>query len=1430
MADRKNNNEIKRNPENWNILSVLLASEAMKKEAAERRITLDEDMMALCRTALSILREDKAVFTYEYLKKTTRKAGGFGTIAARLSLGEAEYTVDSDEMIESRKEGGAGRERAFPEMKSMPDSFRNIANSLDYAVPALERAVKNGSWSVLDAEKALRCVAYLAQPNVRKAAKALLALNEADEPAGAGTPEYRKKAGSRLMMLSKKGDELLEGDLYAVSRRLVLASCRGSALDEMDGILKVNPVNGKSEELAVFEELDFRIDSETGIRYLTPSSLIDYAKTITSRRVDGNSINAGGGSFHVNLTDRNQAILEDAVRKAAAGGKAAPSPEHTETMKAAEKFFYDLIRRYDDSLAAGRGSLQSDAAREAEYAKVEKSLAGFKNGRYARWFIKNRLDRDFASTDWIQQFAEPKVGWMKDRDGSFSLSHIGAQKGEDDTYSEADLVRIPYHALYRTYADLKAFCINASINAGFKLPGSKEVGIDSTPEFAFDADIPIKSSDSLVDGRDPSKPMTLYHESMMTILRVDALLTGYIAPSSIKGAELIERAAQARKKAVGNLFKAKTALMDTAIGFEEEEVEKKFREALEGRDLKPVKEGWFKTEELRALFIESAGRALDAMTHLSEEDPDLAITTAAAALLDAETGAKVNDSAPGREVKTITEDGGSYRGITPPAVNALTPAAQFRVLTGFPLTSANDSSVKDSDGFVYYDQTDWEVYYSRLKAFCTAGITRLDGIIKKNRQSRKKESPDYLEAEKSFQTVMKLVNAVRKAGGGHTRCVAIMEDAFEKAKDIYINTYIDNLKKLKAAYAMTDAFNLDGTPKESGGKSSLMNDLMTAGKAYGEFLMCGIAAEALSRMGWESDAAAVSAFSRADAESGKWRLYEELSPLAKYIMSRVSIAITSSAVTQIEKDALYYESRAAYESNWHEMERTKSDTNYNALVKSTLPFMTDESLEKEFGELVLDRETAAALALSFASSKLQKEEIMEGFKGYRDEYMAAFRLRREETRKELQEVDIRAAQGDAERLRRLIMFYRGSDAEKREVEETLEALTAHNPLMADRVSAFRGSFVEEAADFNSWKVSLLKKVDDLKYMTAIARRNSGSENKGRLLELEEDYAAEIRRRAVVKRNEIEAETGILSEKQLAMIADGKEKRSPEELSCGNLALADTALTGLFSKESRLLDNLMMVMPEDMMRSLGGDVKAARTALRGMLKLIEDGVDNDVYMMVSRSAERSFALSGVSGGGRLPAARFEKTVKLPLGDGVFSVDFEDKDNALEKAGYVRTENNETDLRGRNFSSTMAASFNYEKDQALKPFLSRNLRGTDIGSWWNEALKYSQLYPEKAKRKDDGSWKSIFSANRKDDVRGPGRTADGRTFDASAYIAVKNEAKAAVERLRSGGGEEDMAAWHSAAERLSKAIEAGGIRKDSTRPAVFESREDGSALGL
>ena len=1428
MADNNRNNqkEIRRSPENWNVLTVLLASEALKKEASETRIELDEDMMALCRTALFILREDKGVFTYEYLKNTSQKSGGLGTIAERLGLGESSYMVDTDEMIENRKGGGGGRERAVPEMKNMPDSFRNIINSLEYAVPALERAVSNGSWSVLDAEKALRSVAYLAQPNVRKAAKALMSFNESEENAAADTPEHRKKAGSRLLMLSKKGDELLSDNLYAVSRRLVLASCRGGALDEMDGILKVNVITGKSEELGLMKDLEFRIDAETGIRYLTPSSLIEYAKKITSRRVDGNAISTSSGSLHVNLTDKNQAILENAIQKRRENGKVPAAPGHTDAMKTAEKFLYDLIRHYDGFMQDGSENPEEKRIRDAEYARAEKSLAGFKNGREVRWFIKNRLDRDFASTDWIRQFAETKIPAMENRSGSFSLADIGAWKGEGDLYTEAELIRLPFHALYRTYADLKGFCINSAIAAGFKLPDSKENGVDSLPEFAFDADIPLTVRDSMAEGRNPSKPMMLFHESMMTIMRVDALLTGYIAPSSIKGAELIERASAIRKKAVGNLLKAKTALMDTVVGLDEAEVENEFRTKLHGKDLKPIKDGWFRTEELRALFVESAMQALDAMTHLSEEDPDLVITTKAAAILDAETGAKVNDNAPGREVKMINDDGDSYRGITPPAVNALTPAARFRILTGFPLTAENDSAVKDSDGFVYYDQTDWDVYTSRMKAACTAGITHLDGILKKNQQSKHKEIPDYMTAEKSFETVMKLINAVKEAGGGHTRCVAIMEDAFDRARDIYIRTYIDNLRKLKTAFAMSDAFNLDGTVKEEGGKSSLMSDLMTAGKTYGEFLMNGITEEALSRMGFGRDAAKVHAFSRTDAENGKWELYDELSPLAKYMMSRISTAITSSAVAQIEKDAVYYESRSAYDSKWHDIENTKSDTNYNELSKSPLPFMTDETMERELGKLVLDRETASALASSFASSKLQKDEITGAFKGYMEEYRASFSLRREEIRKELQEVDIKAAHEDVDRLRRLVMLYRGTDEEKTRIEETLEALAAHNPLITEKISVFRDSFVNETDDFNFWKVGLLKKADDMKYMTDIARSNRDSEHKGRLMEHEDEYVREMHHRAAVKNGELEAETKVLSEQQLEAVAAGREKRSPEELSAGNLALADTALTGLFSKESRLLDNLMKIMPEDMLHSLGSDIKSARTALRGMLKLIEDGIDNDVYMMVGRTAEKSFSIKGLEGGGRLPAARFEKTVKLPLGDGTFSFDSDDKDSTLEKAGYVKTENNAVDLRGRNFNAAMAANFDYAADQAQKPFLSENSGGEKIGLWWKTALSYSQLYPGKEKRKDDGSWRSSFSASRKDDVRGPGFAPDGRSFDASAYTAVKNEAKAAVERLRNGGGEEDRASWFSAAERLSKAVEAQGIKIDSTKAAVFESGIDDS----
>ena len=1422
---------------NYNMLTTLLASESLKPYAMKTRVQFDENMMTLCRAALAILKQDKAVFEEEYIKAADMKAMSLGTMASRLSMGQAEYAVETEDLIESRLEGGGGRERALPAMQGIHRTYTKLLRNVKYAVEALERAVKTGSWSVLDAEKALRCIAELAEPAARQAAEGLLSASEdpgysMNSRASAVNESLRENAESILVKLIKEGNKLIQNDLYAVSRRIVLATFRNDVLSEMDGELIENAFTGKSEELGIMDGREFKVDPETGIRYLTPSSLINYSNLITSRQVINDKILTGknkDGGIRANLTAEHQALLEAALANAA---QLRPLQEHTEALQQTEKFLYTLIRRVEGE---NPPQTEEEAARRAqEYAVFESSFE--KSPGNARKWIKNRLSSNFSNWEWIEKFSGPAVNTeaAKYKDG-FSLTNL-------DGYKE---LHIPYMTMYYLFMEIKSLCLNISMKLGYKEAGAKEKR--KLIEFPFDVPFPIEM-------KDPSKQTTLLFDALNTVLRADSLPTGYINPASIKGQELIERADKLREDAVQQVRKAKEELLDGILSLDRKEVAEKFRKAIKGQRMKPTAYGWFSSDELKNLFVESVDLALSALTGLKDEDPETSISTETVRKLDEAVGAKVNDKAPGRIVRqVIGSDGSPYNVIAPPDVSKLSTAAVFRYITDYPSTSENDSSVKDSDGFVWYDHTDeasWNTYMVQLKEALLKPISSLN-IPKSDGKIISKEAGE--KAEEAFNRIMEIFDALKSAGGEHLECVKIMDDAFRKAEVLFIKGYLENLEKFKTAYQMADCLGIDGVLKDMDNGSSFLKDLMVTGKMYGEKQMCGIAAISLAIMGHEIEKEKVNKFNRADAEHGKWDIYDNLSPDAKEELSSISIAITGSTVEKMEEDARYYEGKNSEDSIWYTAAIEKERTDYNALTKCTLPYFTEDTLREHLSEQILDKDAAESLAATFAGSKVNEEDIWKAFESYVAEYKAAYNAEMAEVRKDLQEVNVEKSKKDAEMLSFYFAVYDGSDEKKEKIDELLQDLVVQNPLLIDKVNAVREAFENdngEPFEINSeWQKNLIAMADDMIYMSPMARANSEIASKKHLIENEMEYVEKLQAEAAIRQGELEAKGAVLCESQIEKLKAGS-KKTELDYSCLNQAYRDVAHAGLFAPRDRLLDSIMRVMPKDMVASLGPDVRSARTALKAQLRLLDEAIDSDVYTMVGIATKDSFSTTGRTGmPGPFITGRVENFIRVPLGGGTYSIENAEV-KALESEGYVQPDEKSLDMRGSDkFNGAMKHNtLTSRNDMGEKSPFHTIYRNEDQDKamrkikWWNLIQRYEALYPVQMKdawkeefktsaNKSDSKTKENFLAmlqndsNRRDGYGNAMPPSIAGSFD--FYTAFNNTRKIMNEiRSSDASGVKGIDGYLNENSRIGKVLRSQGIREENTlTAAILKQGHDG-----
>lgn len=1399
--------------DNFNVLTTLLASEVLKPHAAKARIELDEDMKSLCRAALVILKQDKAAFENAGLKAAELKTMSLGTIASRLAHGQSEYAVESEDMIESRLEGGGGRERALPQMQNNHRSFNKALRGLKYSVDALERGVKAGSWSVLDAEKALRCIAELAEPDIRDAAEKLMsASNDSgyrlEKAAADNTAELRKNAESILVKLAKKGNELIKNDMYAVSRRLVLASFKGDVLGEMDGELAENVITGRSEELSIMSTMKFNVDTETGIRYLAPSSLFRFAEQFTSRTIEKDNEMTTG--VKVNLSAANEAVLEAAL---AASQPITPLQKHTDTLKNTELFLYSLIRRVGEVMPPVNAA--EAAARQKEYADFEANIE--RSPGAARRWLKGKLEKDFKREDWIEKFFDSESGLMTEKDISFtSLPGYKA-------------LHVQYMTLYRVIMQLKAFCNSASIYAGFREGDSKE-GRNNTPEFAFDASIPLTL-------KDPSKPMQILLEAENTVLRIDALPVGYINPASIKGREMIEKLADIRWQAVMQVAKAKKDLTEGVLTLEPEEVAVSFRETLIGKRMKPTEFGWFSSEEMRDLFVNSVKSAIGAMTGIKNEDPDSTITSAVMQKLDEALQSQVNDKRQGRVVhKAVGADGEEYNVITPPDIDKLTNAARFRVITNYPCTFKNDTSIRKEDGYVWYDdtnETERENYIIKLKDSLLQPITSLtfkkaeDGTNTGNGKGKARSKvvdAEFRKAEEAFNKIMEIFTALKDAGGRHLTCVQIIDDAFEKAKELYIKNYLERLDVLKTAVSILDALNLDGTFKKAASGNAIMQNYMVTGKMYGEMQICGLAAETLARLGHTEEAQAVIDFSTATGENGKWEKYKNLSSLAKEELSRLSLAITESSLESIEAEAGYYEMKNSEDSFWYGKARGKSDTSYNALAKGTIPYFTEAVLAEKLREQVFDIDAAETLAAAYAGSKAGKLEIHKAFKAYAAAYKAAFELEKVETSKNPEAVDVEKGIKNIATLKSLIAIYKGKEEEKVRIESLMRDITDNNPLLVERMAAVREKFEHEedgCSNFREWKAELMKDIQDMKYLSPLVKANLDNRIKGSKwrVETEKKYIKEMYRGIILRKEELASKLNILSAEQMKT-AGQEAGEDIEMLSAENHALLDVAHVRLISGRDKLLDNVMRVIPSDMIQHLGSDLVSARTAMKAHLRLLDEAIDADVYTMAGMAARGSFYVTGKVGQpGPFITGKLDSFIRLPLDGGTFAVSDIETIKSLEREGFAQQDARSINMREERFNKAIRVNTE-KKGDMFKPFLSP-YRGEDPAraaarmKKWGLVSSYKKFYPEAIKEE----WKEEF------------RGSDEERYDymkeMSDYTALRQESRRilnAITAEKAGEREQGVAAFLSTASRFGRALRGQGIKSSNVLMYEYRKKEE------
>lgn len=1236
---------------NYNALVILLASEALKPYAREKRLELDEKTLSLCKAALIILKKDKAAYDNVVESVRNKHNMGLGVIASRQTEGQSEEEVESEESIDGYKSGTQSRERATPENKTIHESFETLLNNTNYAIESLNRAIKKGSISVLDAEKAIRCISYTAEPVPRKVAELLYGSRE--ENFVSANPDATNR--NILVTLAKKVDSFLEKDLYAVSRRLVLKYYGSKSLDNLDGILRVNEFTNETRELGILKGFNYENDGECGIRYMTPESLINFVSMFSSKNFKNvtDLSMMKGNIANVALDGADEILLENALKEF--DPESSELNYRTNALKEAEQTLTMLFNAMMERTGGER--IDDKNLNPAELRKVLMSrIASVENNTFA------------GTYNYIDNFTLDKVG----------ESNPKYKYNEGNKPGDLDAIREQYLTGYRFYQSLKNAVISTATQASIRDEDKLTRKDYFTPVFPFEVKFPLEM-------KDLGKKISLWFETDLTISRINALPLSYIDGSSIKGAKLINDALDERKLAMDQKRNAKELLNERLSVVETDEVREKLTAVLEGAKMKPTLEGWLKTEELRNLFSSYARKALASIKDITDEN----ILYKTINILDNSANAAIKKD--NRKVFEAEDDDGIFDAIAPPNLEKVTPSIRFRVLSNLAVTHDIDESVpEDIEAYYLSGTKDNTSFYEKIINECA------DPIVEKVPETElaKKNLASWSDALAGYNKTMELINAIRAAGGGNCECCLLMDEAESKARDIFIKDYSENIEKLHKTVAFLNEFEGSDMSENEGVSSSFMQNYMLIGKTFGEKILFKIAEKVLQRAGATEDYKAIKNLS--NNEAGKDEAYEKLSPFAKHVLSKVSMAMVTTSLNKIQKDERYYEYQNSNESIWYENEVEGKTGSLFALTKGTVPYVTEEALREEFKASIDDYETARKLSVLAVYNNPDKTiKLSRTFEGYVTSLEKEMELRELNLKHLASDVDVKKAWNDIDNIRETLLSWTGTITDSAELEEQLSKLSIDNPLITDKIEDFRVAFVDNMDESILGIKELVDKTDELRYMSPFTYTNRKNKNYSRedFIQKEDDYIKELHVEGVVRRHELESVRNALTFEQIKELEGftGAEKEKRQgRMAAENAALVNISLASVFAPENafvRELANGMQTIRGGNFNGPDGYEKFGEEILQ-MTEEVKNGIKEDCYSIIVDSVAKSFINTETEGlePSSLPKAENVSYIFVP-GQGVVSQQDIPKLNvALLNSEFVNPAS-KLDLRDAAFNKTM-----------------------------------------------------------------------------------------------------------------------------------------------
>ncbi len=1220
-ANKSNGNEQKKvlnKKDNYNVLSVLLAAEGLKPYAQKKRIELSEDEILLCKAALSILKKDNVAYKTVYEQIEADNNANMGVLADKLREGEKNEGTGSDELMESFSNKSTARETATIRKRIVDPSFKALMRNTAFAVESLERAIKNGSWSVLDAEKAIRCISYAAEPVPREISKKLYGSNAKNSFNGETGNDISN--GSVLATLARRMDDRLKDDIYVVSRRLTMKYYGSNTLDQLDGILAINAATGRTTEFSILAGLKFRFDPESGLRYLTPDGMVGFSRKFKGSEISkdcnlvikGGSNNQAKDKIEVSLDVNDQILVENAIKKS--------GPEISRIM--------------------ARTSLKETQESSVFLNKVLegigcKPIAGDKDWES----LKNigLSDDEIARLDLLKRI---KIEEDKTMGGLYSLSLDDlldkSQKGGD-----LDQIYEMYTASYIIFQNLKDYGTKGAITASFEDDEWRQEASSSEKRaYPYDALNPLQS-------RSPDDVFGLIIESVLATLRIRALPLEKINVTSDEGEYLKAEAEKIKTRCEKIAANMRGHLERELLSKPDEEIRKILLKSLKGKRMKPSLSGWFKNNKYQSLFAEHAAAALMSIAEIEDAD----ILYRAIQILDQSTGSSVSKGDRKTPQKMKLENGESAYFLAPPPKEFWTASIRLRLLTGGNIPVSIDEAAKDTES----DGTSAPpTYYDRTGTCIQDVISECADAVMKTPSKGRSNIDNWNVALSGYNKTMEIINAIKAAGGGSLKCVKEMEAAEKEAKEMFIKDYLVDIGNFRKTMELIDTLGPSGEEAEE----SFSKDYMEIGKGFGEEVLKRLSDRVLSDAGVtrKIDAllrktegyqnvevtgtyeeknrryreiqseiikkatgskAATTAelreyLSNSDnfSDGGKeeaekalgWseaadEILGKLEAATDYTVSELATAITRSGLEKIAKDVKYIEEKKSLESTWYRTELKKGDnSHYGPILAGTLPCMTNESLRSALTSQIPDYSTARGLSELSMFDKVQVT-ASQAFNNYKQELENDRLLKEKEIEQRTADFDIQKAWDDIMDLRKVLITWDGSDQKKAKVEELLLKLSAHNPQILDRIEEFRSDYeaMQGANRFEMMRFS--GRLKDLELTTKFTQYNKDL-RRGYLIEKEEENAKQLKEQAVRDKK-------ILDEKKKVDVEDE--------------ALINIAFTTLFSTEKSLVRQM------DTKGMTPDDIYTMQSELSKAITRVQETSDEDLYAETTNAIVNGFCI-------------------------------------------------------------------------------------------------------------------------------------------------------------------------------------------------------------